>query len=140
MRRSFGCFVVIASLHFAQFAVAQNAGPFELRDGDRVVLLGDDLIEREQSYDYLEFLLTTQYADRNVTFRNLGWSADTPLGISRAGFDSPEKGFDRVKEQLAAIKPTVAVLGYGMASSFDGQAGLARFSADLEKLMDTVQE
>jgi len=139
MRRSFA-FVVIASLLCAQFAVAQSSGPFELREGDRVVLLGDDLIEREQSYGYLEFLLTTQYADRNVTFRNLGWSADTPLGISRAGFDAPEKGFDRVKEQLAAIKPTVAVLGYGMASSFDGEAGLARFSADLEKLMDTVQE
>ena len=139
MRRSFG-FVIIASLFWSHFAFAQNTGQFELRDGDRVVLLGDTLIEREQSYGYLEFLLTTQYPERNVTFRNLGWSADTPLGISRAGFDSPEQGFDRVKEQLAAIKPTVAVLGYGMASSFDGEAGVARFSADLEKLMDAIQE
>src|SRR6266436_2482067 len=139
MRRSFG-FVIIASLFWSHCSVAQNSGSFELREGDRVVLLGDTLIEREQSYGYLEFLLTTQYPERNVTFRNLGWSADTPLGISRAGFEPPEMGFDRVKEQLAAIKPTVAVLGYGMASSFDGEAGLARFSADLEKLMDAIQE
>ena len=79
---------------------AQNTNVFELRDGDRVVFLGDTLIEREQSYGYIEFLLTTEYPERNVTFRNLGWSADTPLGVSRAGFDPPEKGPDtRVSNQ-----------------------------------------
>src|SRR5438309_9067833 len=125
---------LLASLLYAPALLAQTTNLFELRDGDRVVLLGDTLIEREQSYGYLEFLLTTQFPDRNVTFRNLGWSADTPAGISRASFDPPEKGFERIKEQLTAIKPTVAILGYGMACSFDGEAGLAQFSADLEKL------
>src|SRR5206468_9407150 len=72
--------------------------------------------------------------------RNLGWSADTPLGVSRAGFDAPEQGFDRIKEQLAAIKPTVVFLGYGMASSFDGAAGLSKFTNELNKLIDTVQQ
>ena len=91
---------------------AQNPAAFELLNGDRIVLLGDTLIEREQSYGHLEFLLTVHYPDRNITFRNLGWSADTPLGVSRAGFDPPEKGFDRLKEQLEAYKPTVAILGY----------------------------
>src|SRR6266705_3138592 len=131
---------LLGLVFWAPAALAQNTNAFELREGDRVVLLGDTLIEREQSYGYLEFLITTQYPERNVTFRNLGWSADTPLGVSRAGFEPRETGFERVKEQLAAIKPTVAVLGYGMASSFDGESGLARFSADLEKLMDTIQE
>ena len=119
---------------------AQTTNSFELLNGDRVVLLGDTFIEREQSYGFMEFLLTTQFPDRKVSFRNLGWSADTPLGVSRAGFDPPAKGFDRLKEQLAAIKPTVAFLGYGMAASFDGEAGLDKFSADLEKLMDTIQQ
>src|SRR6266404_1737268 len=96
-------------LLLASSAFAQTTNLFELRDGDRVVLLGDTLIEREQSYGYLEFLLTTQFPDRDVTFRNLGWSADTPAGISRASFDPPEKGFERIKEQLTAIKPTVAI-------------------------------
>src|SRR6266478_7911012 len=46
---------------------AQNPAAFELLNGDRVALLGDTLIEREQSYGHLEFLLTVHYPDRNIT-------------------------------------------------------------------------
>src|SRR6185503_2537251 len=120
-------------------ACAQNTNAFELRDGDRVVFLGDTFIEREQQFGFIEHLATTHFPGRHVTFRNLGWSADTPLGVSRAGFDTPDKGFDRLKEQLALVKPTVAFLGYGMAASFDGEAGLPRFKAEMEKLLDTVK-
>src|SRR5207237_127082 len=112
------------------------------RDGDRVVLIGDTFIEREQSYGYLEYLLTTEFPDRKVTIRNLGWSGDTPAGLSRLGFDieSPQKGLERIREQLAAFKPTVVFVGYGMASSFDGEAGLPKFTAELKKLLDAVEE
>src|SRR5580693_1391931 len=46
----------------------------ELRDHDRVVLIGNTLIERDQRYGYLETALTERFSDRNITFRNLGWS------------------------------------------------------------------
>src|SRR6185436_4242480 len=58
---------------------------FELRNGDRVVFLGDTLMEREQYYGWIEVMLTTRFPNRNVTFRNLGWSADLPDGTSRMG-------------------------------------------------------
>jgi putative heme-binding domain-containing protein len=119
-------------------ATAQNTNSFEFREGDRVVLIGDTFIEREQSYGYIEHTLTTHFPERNVSFRNLGWSADTPLGVSRAGFDTPDKGFDRVKEQVAAYKPSVAFLFYGMACSFDGESGLPRFKAEMKQLMDAI--
>lgn len=64
---------------------AAEGAPFELKDGDRVVFLGDTFIEREQYYGWIELMLTTRFPDRNVTFRNLGWSADTPAGDSRFG-------------------------------------------------------
>jgi lysophospholipase L1-like esterase len=114
----------------------------ELQDGDRVVLLGDTLIEREQRYGYVEARLTVRWPDRNITFRNLGWSADTVMGQSRVSFDwtkPEEEWFQQLTNQLAAVKPTVAILGYGMASSFAGEAGLPRFKADLNKLMDAIQ-
>ena len=69
---------------------AAPAKPFELRDGDRVVFLGDTLMEREKDYGYIELMMTLRFPDRNVTFRNLGWSADTPVGISRVSFDWPK--------------------------------------------------
>jgi lysophospholipase L1-like esterase len=116
---------------------------FELLDGDRVVFLGDTLIEREQTYGYVESRLTVRWPDRHITFRNLGWSADTVLGQSRGSFDwnkSEEEWFKQLKSQIAAVNPTVAILGYGMASSFAGEAGLPKFKADLNNLIETIQE
>jgi putative heme-binding domain-containing protein len=120
---------------------ARQDSPFELRAGDRVALIGDTLIEREQAYGYFETRMTAQFQDRNVTFRNLGWSGDTPQGISRASFDfdKPGKAFEKLKEQVAAVRPTVVILGYGMASSFDGEKGLPQFKTGLLKLMDAIK-
>src|SRR4030095_11648529 len=100
-------FLFFILLPWLSTAYAQEPRPFELLEGDRVALIGDTFVEREQSYGYVEWMLTSHYPYRNVIFRNLGWSADTPAGVSRAGFDPPEKGFDRLKEQVAAFKPTV---------------------------------
>jgi len=122
------------------FAAAPTK-PFELRDGDRVVFLGDTLMEREKDYGYIELMMTLRFPERNVTFRNLGWSADTPVGISRVSFDWPKgegEMFRVLMEQVRQVQPTVVVLGYGMASSFDGAAGLEKFTADYNKLIDGI--
>jgi hypothetical protein len=112
--------------------------PLELKDGDRVVLIGDTFIERDQQYGYLETVITLAHPDKNFTFRNLGWSADTVLGLSRAGFDPPEAGFRELTKQLTAARPSVVIVGYGMADSFDGKEGLPRFLKGLEALLDLI--
>jgi len=120
---------------------AQLRGTVDLRNGDRVVLIGDTLIEREQLYGYVEERLTVQFPERNVEFRNLGWSADTPAGESRASFDfdKPGKGFEHIKEQITIIQPTVVLIGYGMASSFKGEAGIVEFKEQMNKLIEMIQ-
>ena len=133
------------------FSAASSAGtlamPFELNDGDRVVLLGDTFIEREQHFGYVELALTTRFPDRNVTFRNIGWSADTPAGESRcglsllqAGHEPPDEGWRQLKEQLRQLRPTVVILGYGMSNSFAGKEGLTQFAADMNRLLGTIEE
>ncbi|MBI5775718.1 MAG: HEAT repeat domain-containing protein [Verrucomicrobia bacterium] len=124
-----------------------SAGGFELKDGDRVVFLGDTFIEREQHYGWIELMLTTRFPDRNVTFRNLGWSADTPAGDSRfglslkqAGHEPADEGWTQLVKQLEDARPTVVFVGYGMASSFDGEAGLPKFKADYNRLLDTIEK
>src|SRR5205085_4760819 len=112
--------------------------PFELRDGDRVVWLGGTLIEREQRYGYWETALTLRYPDRNLIFRNLGWSGDTVWGEARAGFDTPKEGFRRLLDATLAVKPTVVLVGYGTNESFAGEAGLPRFVEQLNKLLDDL--
>lgn len=119
---------------------ASPGGRLELKDGDRVVFLGDTFMEREQLESYIETMLTLRFPDKKVIFRNIGWSADTPLGESRAGFDAPEKGFDRLKEHIAAVKPTVVFLSHGISQSFNGQGGLPKFSADMRTLMKAIED
>ena len=101
---------------------AQAAGAnrkLTLEDGDRVLLIGDVLIERENNYGVLETKMRQEFPGRKFAVRNLGYSGDTPLGASRASFDPVAKGTDQLKEQLAVVKPTVAIIGYGMAASLE---------------------
>ena len=123
------------------------AAPFELKDGDRVVFLGDTLIEREQQYGWIELMLTTRFPDRRVTFRNLGWSADLPDGESRLGLSLTQAGHEPegeawklLQKQIEETKPTVAFIGYGMAASFAGEAGLPKFKEDYNRLLDTIEK
>src|SRR6266851_4223107 len=50
-----------------------TAEEFKLSDGDRVVLIGSTLIEREPESGYWETALTCRFPKANATFRNLGW-------------------------------------------------------------------
>lgn len=114
------------------------AGSFQLLDGDRVVFVGDTLVERAQNTDYLEAFLTARYPDRNVIYRNLGWSGDTVFGDARAGFGIAADGFAQLRQQVFALKPTVIFVGYGGNMSFDGSAGLERFTQGLTTLLDML--
>ena len=114
--------------------------PFAWKDGDRVVLIGDALIERDQEYGLLETVLTLVSPDKTISFRNLGWSGDTVFGTARARFGTEEDGFKHLKEHVLALKPTVLIVGYGMTDSFAGAAGLPRFTSGLNHLLDVVGE
>jgi hypothetical protein len=116
------------------------AGALELKDGDRVALIGGTFIEREQNYSYLETLLISRWPQRKITFRNLGWSGDTVHGHARGYFDGPEQGFARLNAIVHELKPTVILLGYGMGESFDGEPGLPAFRAGLERMLDMLKD
>lgn len=123
-------------LALALLVLAQE--PLELRDGDRVVLLGDAFFERDLAHNHLETALTARFADRNVAFRNLGWSGDTVRGEARAEFGSVEDGFRRIVRDLGELKPTVVFLAYGLNDSFAGEEGLPAFRTALGRLLEAI--
>ena len=85
----------LLTLFLSLFLQRVSAAPrFEFTEGDKVVFLGDSFIEREQYAGWIELAATTQFPDRNVTFRNLGWSADTPAGDSRNGLSLVQAGVE----------------------------------------------
>ena len=135
--------VLLLTLFFFSSRLVGASPPFDLRDGDRVLFLGDTLIEREGTTGYLEYVLTAAYPDRAVTFRNLGWSADLPTGQSRASFDwsrGEQHWFTNLLGQIAQVNPTVIFLGYGMAASFSGPAGVEKFTRDVNHLISGVRK
>src|SRR5262245_307213 len=94
-------------------AFAAEPPRFERRAGDRVGFLGDRLVEGEQDQGWLEVMLTSRFADRAITFRNLGWSGDTPAGESRfglsllqAGREPADEGWKQLLQQITEAKPT----------------------------------
>lgn len=122
-------------------AAAPPASPpaWSLRDGDRVVLLGDTFIEREGDRGFIETALVASHPEAALTVRNLGWSGDTVWAESRGVFDPAAKGYERMLALVRDLKPTVIVVAYGRNESFKGDAGLAAFRGQLGKLCDDLR-
>ena len=134
-------------MHLSALLAAALAAPptpdpataFKFKDGDRIVWLGNTLVEREQRYGYWETALLAANADKNITVRNLGWSGDTVFGDARAGFDNAAKGYERMVSLALELKPTVIFVSFGTNEAFDGEAGLPKFEKGLEKLLDSLK-
>ena len=127
-------------LAFSTQVVAEDDA-FELRDGDRVIFLGNSFFERAIDYGVIETMWSIRWPDRNISFRNVGWDGDTVYGHSRAGgrrravFGDAEEGFQRLVAHINRLKPTVIVVAYGSNESFDGAEGEAEFAAGLRRLI-----
>src|SRR5262245_33099736 len=131
------------SAAFVVFALAQPSAPkpFEFKDGDRVVWIGNTLVEREQRYGYWEAAVLAANADKKITLRNLGWSGDTVHAEARGrfDFDKPEKCFRQLIDLTLELKPTVIFISYGTNESFEGKDGLPKFEKGLNKLLDALK-
>jgi len=108
------------------------------QNNDRVVLLGNTVIERAQKYGHLETALTLAAGEKNLRFRNLGWSGDTVYGDARSYFGPPQEGFDRLKADLERLKPNVIIICYGAVASFEGEDGLMDFVKGYNRLLDMI--
>jgi len=135
--------IVLAFIAFTFGAVMaqntpKNPGVFELKNNDRVLFLGNSLFENEFQYGYLELALTTRWPDRNVTFRNLGWTADNVWGEARSTFTNPPTPYQHLMTQITKAQPTVVFIAYGGVEAQEGEAGLPRFKEGFTKLLDKI--
>lgn len=121
--------------------LAQNKSPnaFTLKDGDRVVFLGNSIFENEFQFGYLELALTTRFADKGITFRNLGWTGDNVWGEARSTYTNPPTPYEHLMEDITKAAPTVVFLAYGGVEAQEGQPGVAHFKDGLNKLIDKIE-
>ena len=106
--------------------------PFELKDGDRVVFLGDDFLDRERNYGYIETMLTRRYPGKHITFRNLSWEGDS------VNIQTRPLNFPSLDDLMKWTDPTVIFISYGMNDSFEGEVGLPAFEKGYNAQLDRI--
>jgi lysophospholipase L1-like esterase len=115
-----------------------------LRDGSRVLFLGDSNTFAGRFIAYLDYHVLTRFPDRKVELINLGLPSETVSGLSEPDHPYPRPNIhDRLAAALASAKPTHVVACYGMNDGiyypFDEerfkkyQDGYRKLIADCEK-------
>jgi hypothetical protein len=133
---------IVASLWCSLAApLALAAEPkLALPDSPKIAFVGNTFVERDFQHGYLETRLILANLDKDIVFRNLGWSGDTVRAESRAGFGKPADGFRHLEEYITDLKPNVILVNYGLSEAFAGPAGLDAFNADLATLLDMLSK
>ncbi|MGN6493377.1 MAG: GDSL-type esterase/lipase family protein [Agriterribacter sp.] len=143
--RSVLSLLFISSIH--QYSIAQNntaatlsdsKKSFVLNNNDRVVFLGNSLFENDLQYGYLETALTERWPNKNITYRNIGWTGDMVRGEARATFTNPPTAYETLLENIKRTQPTVVFIAYGGLEAMKGELGLPYFIDGLNQLIDTL--
>jgi putative heme-binding domain-containing protein len=126
------------STDFAKYAIYQKTAPrapqtkpvvttlpLQLKQGERIALIGNTLIERTQQFGYLESLIQKRYAKHKIIVRNLAWPGDTPSLQPRPA------NFADTEQHLFHEKADVIFAAFGFNESFAGKAGVSAFKAEL---------
>lgn len=120
-------------------AVPSQPTVFEFQDGDRLILIGNTVLEREQRYGSFEPRLALALGETKVSVRNLAWSGDTVFGHARSYFGPPEEGLQRMATHLEMLKPTVVILCYGSELAFERLGGLPEFLSGYRSLIEMIR-
>jgi mono/diheme cytochrome c family protein/lysophospholipase L1-like esterase/glucose/arabinose dehydrogenase len=118
------------SLAIALASAAPASAQLPLQKDDVVCLIGNALADRMQHDGWVETVLQSQLAGKNITFRNLAVSGDTVTSRPRSS-DVPT-----VETILAHTKADVVFAFFGYNESFGGQAKLPSFKTDLAAMID----
>jgi lysophospholipase L1-like esterase len=140
--RSTGIFLAILSL--AMLGRPAHADEqFLLKDGQRVVFLGDSNTFAGLYIAYLDGYLRTRFPDKRFELINLGLPSETASGLSEPDHPYPRPDVHtRVEQALAKTRPNVVVICYGMNDGIyypPSAERLAKYRDGLQKLVKRVE-
>jgi len=103
-----------------------DASEVDLRDGDRVLVVGDALADRLARSGSLAAVIHAAHPDLDLVVRHVPWAGD---GLT----DQPrEVNVPTTLDWIARVRPTVLVVCYGMAESLDDRFDPEVLARDLE--------
>jgi lysophospholipase L1-like esterase len=137
-----GRFVVLTALMLALGTAACAADEFLLRDGERVLFLGDSISNAGTYIQYIDAYMVTRFPQKRFELINLGLSSETVSGLSEPDHPFPRPGVhERLERALELTKPGTVVACYGMNDGIYAPFDESRFAAyrhGIEKLIDAV--
>lgn len=124
---------------------------FELQKGDHICIIGNTLAERMQHEGWLETRIQARFPDKELVFRDLGYSADEvrlDRRLRSMNFGSPDEWLASVSAPPHKVagaaenrfagtntKADVIFAFFGYNESFAGEAGLPGFKKDLDEML-----
>lgn len=112
----------------------QSASPWlDVKEGDKLVVIGNTLAERMQHDGYFETLLQSRFPGKDLVVRNLGWSADE-IDLRPRSANFADHGHN-----LGDHKPNIVLAMFGLNESFAGPAGLDAFKARFAKFIEETK-
>ncbi len=119
---------------YAQAEPTQSQAPFTIKNGDRICYVGNTLADRMQHFGWLETLVQSRFAEKQLVFRNLGFSADELTIRPRSmNFDDPHA-------HLTHSKADVVFAFFGYNESFEGKDGLYLFRRNLAQFITETRK
>src|SRR5690606_39042745 len=119
-------------------AQRRGGAALEFKPGSRILFLGSSLFENEIAKGYLEYALATRWPDRELTFRNLGWTGDNVFAEARSTFTTPPTPYQQLFQQIRSTHPNYVLIAYGGVESQKGEAGVGEFVKGLGAILDSV--
>src|SRR5665647_411145 len=98
---------------------------FDPAQNSHIVFVGNTFAERLQYYNYFETFLYKSFPDRNLTVRNLGWSAD------EINLQPRPLNFGTSDEHLTQQKADIIFACFGLNEAFKGVDSLEAFRHQL---------
>ncbi|QEC51377.1 putative membrane-bound dehydrogenase-like protein [Anseongella ginsenosidimutans] len=111
IRRLLSRFFLLLAVSLAGCA---PSGKFDFAEHDRVALIGNALAERMQYHGFLETYLQASYPEKELVFRNLGFTGDQAAHRPRA-----HENYGDADEHLSRVKANVIFAFFGYNESFD---------------------
>ena len=104
-----------------------------LSKGDHIAIIGNTLADRMQHSGWLETFIHALHPDKELVFRNLGFSADELKSRPR------EDNFGSPDEWLTKTKASVVFCFFGYNEALRGPTELPKFRQDLAETIDGMR-
>jgi len=136
--------LLVLAILLASCNSKSEPGPLAFKQNEKVIFLGNAFFENAIANGEIETIFSLCFPEKNITFRNIGWSGDNVYAHARTRardgqkFGNPEEGFGMLAEQITDLKPDKIFIAYGFNESFDDNAGIEAYRKGLNRLLEML--